>query len=121
VILKLIANKWMLVAVGSVATVFIGLAVGLWYQAGQIDKMRTAAAITSAALAQEISQTNHLRTVIENQNVRIASITEEAKRREFDANKRVNQLLKERSKLIMESEKLQSGHLEMNKWLREQF
>jgi hypothetical protein len=120
-ILKLMANKGIMFAIGSIGTIFIGLVLGLWHQTGQVNKLRESVAISSTLLAHEIKQTKELRSIIETQNNKILLISEEAKKKEVEANKRVNQLIKERSKLIMESEKLSSGHSEMNKWLREQF
>jgi uncharacterized protein HemX len=121
VVLKVLANKALFVVIGVVATMFIGISTALWYQTNQLQKSREAGVVLSTLLAQEIKQTEHLRSVIDNQNKQIEQIAKNAKQAEREANRRVNELLKERSKLITESEKLPPGPGDMNQWFVEQF
>jgi signal transduction histidine kinase len=120
-ILKFAMSRGLFAVIGAVIISIGGLGTVVWYQSNQLQKMRDAVAISSLLLAQETKKTQELRSVIDNQNQRIISISKESERKEAEAKKRVNQLLQERSKLIKESNSLAPGPTEMNKWLKEQF
>lgn len=118
---KLAMGKGLWIGAGALVAVFVGLSLALWHQSGKAAAHYEAATIASEALAVQIATTQHLREQIDVQNAAIRALQADAERRDAQARDRAARALAESRERRAQSQALDAGPQEMNRWFASQW